>query len=203
MRQSDLLVVAHHLGTQPPLDPVPSCVVLLELAGEGDLIDQLAAVFDAIGDRIRASAVATDDLDRARLWRWREAHPEAAAALGLVHKADVSLPLPSLARFAAEVDGVVAGGAPASTVLLYGHLGDGNLHVNVVGPEAGDEAVLDAVYELVLLHGGSVSAEHGIGVAKRHWLERQRGAAAVAAMRAIKEACDPDGILNPGVLLPD
>jgi FAD/FMN-containing dehydrogenase len=83
---------------------------------------------------------------------------------------------------------------------VYGHVGDGNVHVNILGPAPDDEAVDDAVLELVLELGGSVSAEHGIGVAKVEWLVRDRGADAVAAMRAIKRAWDPAGILNPGVL---
>ena len=74
--------------------------------------------------------------------------------------------------------------------------------MNIVGPAADDDRPVDAVLDLVLELGGSVSAEHGIGMAKRAWLVRQRGEAAVAAMRAIKAALDPDGILNPRVLLP-
>ena len=95
-----------------------------------------------------------------------------------------------------------SGVAPGSTTLVYGHLADGNLHVNIVGPPPDDDRPVDAVLDLVLELGGSVSAEHGIGTAKREWLVRQRGEAAVAAMRAIKAALDPDGILNPRVLLP-
>ena len=72
------------------------------------------------------------------------------------------------------------------------------MHVNVVGPAADDDAVDDAVLGLVVDRGGSISAEHGIGVAKKAWLARDRSAAEVAAMRAIKQALDPDGILNPG-----
>jgi FAD/FMN-containing dehydrogenase len=85
---------------------------------------------------------------------------------------------------------------------VYGHLADGNLHVNTIGPAADDDRAMQAVFELVLQLGGSVSAEHGIGVAKRAWLVRQRGEEAVAAMAALKRALDPDGVLNPGVLLP-
>ncbi len=92
--------------------------------------------------------------------------------------------------------------APGSTTLVYGHAGDGNVHVNVVGPRPDDDSVVDAVLAAVLERGGSVSAEHGIGVAKRAWLVRQRGEVAVTAMRAIKSALDPDSICNPGVLLP-
>jgi FAD/FMN-containing dehydrogenase len=79
-------------------------------------------------------------------------------------------------------------------------VGDGNLHVNVLGPDPDDEAVDDAVLGLAIASGGAVSAEHGIGVAKVGWLERDRGPADVAAMRAIKRALDPENLLNPGVL---
>ena len=86
---------------------------------------------------------------------------------------------------------VVSAVDPAARTIVYGHLGDGNLHVNVIGPDPDDEAVDDAVLGLVLELGGSVSAEHGIGVAKVDWLVRDRGEAAVGAMRAIKAAWDP------------
>ncbi len=89
---------------------------------------------------------------------------------------------------------------PAARTISYGHIADGNVHVNVLGPVPDDHAVDDAVLELVLELGGSVSAEHGIGVAKVDWLVRDRGEAVVRAMRALKHAWDPSGILNPGVL---
>jgi FAD/FMN-containing dehydrogenase len=146
--------------------------------------------------------VTDDAAAMARLWRWREAHSAAAAAIGLVHKADVTVPLRALAAVVHAIPELVTSVAPGATTLVYGHLGDGNLHVNIVGPTAEDERAVDAVLSLVLDHGGSVSAEHGIGVAKRLWLERQRGRAAVATMRAIKDALDPDRVCNPGVLLP-
>lgn len=196
-------VVAQHLEQPVPLDPVPACALLVELAGDADqLLDELAAGLDLLGSSVLSSAAADDAAGVARLWRWREAHTEAAAALGLVHKADVTLPLGALAAFVAEVAPAVQAVARGATTLVYGHLADGNLHVNVVGPPPDDDRPVDAVLDLVLRHGGSVSAEHGIGSAKRGWLVRQRGAAAVDAMRAVKAALDPDGILNPGVLLP-
>jgi FAD/FMN-containing dehydrogenase len=198
-----LRTVSHHLELSPPLDPEPACALLVELAGEPDrLLDELAAGLDDLGAAVVSSAAADDPTGVARLWRWREAHPEAAAALGVVHKADVTLPLTTMAAFVAQVDGVVEAVAPGATVLVYGHLADGNLHVNIIGPAADDDRPVDAVLDLARRQRGSVSAEHGIGSAKRGWLVRQRGEAAVAAMRAIKAALDPDGILNPGVLLP-
>lgn len=197
-----LRAVADHLGLTPPLLPVPACAVLVEVAGDVDPLPDLAATVDALGAAVTASAVAGDEAAVARLWQWREAHSTAAAALGTVHKADVTVPLAAMAAFVDDVPRLVATADPSAVVLVYGHLADGNVHVNVVGPADDDERAIDRVLDAVLAVGGSVSAEHGVGVAKRRWMERQRGTAAVDAMRSIKAALDPDGILNPGVLLP-
>jgi FAD/FMN-containing dehydrogenase len=194
-------VVAEHIGVPLPFSAAPPAVLLVEVVGD-DPLPELGSLLESLAIDEQDAVVGADERTAAGLWRWREAHPEAAAAHGVVHKADVTLPAGALADFAAEVAGAVDAVAPGSLVLVYGHLADGNLHVNIVGPDASDERPVDAVLELVLRHHGSVSAEHGIGIAKRHWLERQRGAEAVAAMRALKAAWDPDGILNPGVLLP-
>jgi FAD/FMN-containing dehydrogenase len=97
----------------------------------------------------------------------------------------------------------VAGAAPGARTIIYGHLGDGNLHVNVLGPEPHDERVDEAVLELVGEFGGSISAEHGVGVAKRRWLHLTRSPDEIDVMAAVKHALDPHGILNPGVLLPE
>jgi FAD/FMN-containing dehydrogenase len=87
-------------------------------------------------------------------------------------------------------------------VVLFGHVADGNVHVNVVGPGPDDDAVDEAVLQLVVERGGSISAEHGIGRAKVRWLHLARSPAELAAYRAIKGALDPAGILNPHVLIP-
>jgi FAD/FMN-containing dehydrogenase len=181
--------------------PGAAAYLLVEVGSATDPLPALAgAVEGAAG--VLGSAVATDEGDRRRLWRWREAHSEAGAPLGVVHKLDVTLPAAELAGFCAEVEARVLEARPGATVLLFGHVGDGNVHVNVVGPPAGDEEVDDLVLGLVVERGGSISAEHGIGTLKRRWLARDRSAAEVAAMAAIKRALDPDGVLNPGVLLP-
>jgi FAD/FMN-containing dehydrogenase len=96
----------------------------------------------------------------------------------------------------------VAAVVPAARVHVYGHVADGNLHVNVLGPGPLDDGVDDAVLRLAIELGGTISAEHGIGVAKVAWLSLVRGADDTAAMAAIKRALDPRGILNPGVLFP-
>lgn len=193
--------VGDHLGRDAPLDPLPGWVLLVEVAGEEGLADRLGGVLAALPG-VTASAVAVDGPAQRQLWRWRDAHSEAAAGLGLVHKADVTVPVVGMARFLTSVRSVVDAACPGAPTLLFGHLGDGNVHVNVIGSDGGPERALDRVFELVLELGGSVSAEHGIGAAKRAWLLRQRGPVAVGAMRAIKHALDPAGILNPNVLLP-
>ena len=101
------------------------------------------------------------------------------------------MPLHQLDRFLEQVPEAVAA-AGGERAILFGHLGDGNVHVNVLGPDPDDLRVDDAVLELALGCGGTISAEHGVGVAKAQWLERARGAEEVAAMRSIKRALDPD-----------
>ncbi|HEX8580869.1 MAG TPA: FAD-linked oxidase C-terminal domain-containing protein, partial [Acidimicrobiales bacterium] len=153
-------------------------------------------------DGVADVAVAADGPRRARLWRYREAHTEAINLIGPPHKLDVALPLAHLAEFAAEVPAAVARVAPSARTWVFGHAADGNLHVNVTGVAPGDDAVDEAVVRLTLAMGGSTGAEHGVGTAKRRWLALDRSPADLAAMRAVKAALDPAGILNPNVLLP-
>ncbi|HSD78982.1 MAG TPA: FAD-linked oxidase C-terminal domain-containing protein, partial [Solirubrobacteraceae bacterium] len=148
------------------------------------------------------AVVADDTAQRERLWRYREAHTEAIAAAGVPHKLDVGVPLARLAEFAGRVPGAVEEAFPGARAILFGHLGDGNVHVNVLGPPPEDEAVDEAVLRLAAACGGTISAEHGVGVAKARWLGLVRGEGELRAMRAIKDALDPAGILNPGAVLP-
>ncbi len=141
--------------------------------------------------------------ERAGLWRYREGHTRAVNTLGAPHKFDVTLPPPALAEFMHAVAPVVEAAAPVPVrTWMWGHAADGNVHVNVTGLAPEEERVDEAVLRLVAALGGSISAEHGIGRAKRAWLGLNRSDAEVAAFRAIKRALDPDGILNPNVLLP-
>jgi FAD/FMN-containing dehydrogenase len=142
-----------------------------------------------------------EDVDAAvdeRLWAYRERHTEAIATLGVPHKLDVALPLTRVGEFLAALPAAVA----PHDVHVFGHLAMGNLHVNVVGPALDDDSVDERVLRLAAGLGGSIAAEHGIGVAKTAWLGLTRGPAELDAMRAIKTALDPRGLLNPGVLLP-
>jgi FAD/FMN-containing dehydrogenase len=188
-----MALVCEHLGVARPLAPAPA-YLLVEWVGSVEALEA-ADVVDAV--------VADDDARRAGLWRYREAHTEAVNALGVPHKLDVTLPLPELSSFVDDVRAAVAAVAPGARVVLFGHVADGNIHVNVVGPPAEDEAVDDTVLRLVAERGGSISAEHGIGTAKKHWLHLARSDAEIAAFRALKRALDPTGILNPNVLLPE
>ena len=201
MTGPSLRLVADYLDTRPPVAADAAAFLLVEVGGPGDGLDELAALVEG-GDGVLDAAVATERPDRAGLWRWRAAHSEAGARWGVVHKLDVTLPAAEMARFCTDVVARVEAAYPDARTLLFGHVGDGNVHVNVVGPPADDEAVDDLVLGLVVERGGSISAEHGIGTLKRRWLARDRSPAEVAAMRAVKHALDPDGILNPGALLP-
>jgi FAD/FMN-containing dehydrogenase len=175
--------------------------VVAECAAAADPVQELA---DALEDApVLDVAVADDTARRRALWMYREAHNEAIAAAGIPHKLDVTVQLADITAFESRVRAAVAEAAPGARTIIYGHLGDGNLHVNVLGPEPQDERVDEAVLELVGEFGGSISAEHGVGVAKRRWLHLTRSPDEIDVMAAVKHALDPHGILNPGVLLPE
>jgi FAD/FMN-containing dehydrogenase len=166
--------------------------------------DPLPAMADAIRSvaAVADVAVATDASRRARLWRYRESHTEAINTLGAPHKLDVTLPSPLLAAFIDDVPDIVKDADPLAETWLFGHAGDGNVHVNVTGVAPDDPTVDDRVLRHVAALGGSISAEHGIGAAKRAWLHLNRSGAELNAFRHLKRALDPSGIMNPNVLLP-
>ncbi len=194
-------LVCAHASVPPPFSKHPGCYVLVETAARRDESAELSAVLAGI-EAVEDSAIATDAAGRDRLWAYRERHTEAISAEGIPHKLDVTLPLSNLPEFEGRVRAVIRAVRPDARPILFGHAGDGNLHVNILGLEPDDEVADDAVLRLVAELGGSISAEHGIGIAKRPWIELTRSKADIAAMRAIKKALDPSGILNPGVILP-
>ncbi|MCU1456314.1 MAG: linked oxidase domain protein [Actinomycetia bacterium] len=201
---ADGVTLTHEYNRLPlPLPGPPPVVLLVEVA---DAAGTRSRLFDALGALVAddpdvlATAVADDELGARRLWRTREDHTEAINAAGIPHKLDVTLPTANLAPFADEVRALVTSLAPAARLVLFGHVGDGNLHVNLLGLVPDDDSVDHAVLDLVARLGGSISAEHGIGVAKRADLPLTRTGAEIATMRAIKAALDPTGRLNPGVI---
>lgn len=172
----------------------PGHLLLIELGGVDD---------EAVAELARRAVdvvVGADRRAQEQLWELRHRVAEAARRTGVVHKLDLQLPLRRMAAFLDALDGTVAQARPTATALVFGHVLDGNVHVNLVGAPADDVALLDAVVELALGHGGHPSAEHGIGVAKNRWLASTRSAGDLLAMRQLRDALDPDRVLNPRVL---
>jgi FAD/FMN-containing dehydrogenase len=189
--EEGLQLVLDHASLAHPFGGVAAgAYLLLETSDSAEAL--AAAVEDAL--------FSEDAAGRERLWQYRERHTEAINAAGVPHKLDVSLPIGRIAEFEERCMALVGDRA---RVVLYGHLGDGNLHVNLLGPAPDDETLDEAVLRLVIEMDGSISAEHGIGRAKAGLLPLDRSAGDLAAMRAIKRALDPAGILNPGVLFKD
>ena len=197
-----LALVREQAGLAPPFADDHPAFVLVECAGHTDPSDDLlTALEESVG--VRDATVATDARARHALWAYRESHTEAINAAGVPVKLDVAVPLPALAEAVDALPGAVAGAAPSARTILFGHVNEGNLHVNVLNAVDEAEAVSDAVLKVVASFGGSISAEHGVGRAKRDWLHLSRSAEEIAMMRSIKNALDPRGLLNPEVLLPD
>ncbi len=191
------LVMAHTRGEAPFRDRHPR-YLLIECGAATDPTEELVSAIAGLDSR--DAVVASDEGGRHRLWNLREGHTESINAAGVPHKLDVSVPIGRIGEYDVAVREAIRRVAPAARTFIYGHVGDGNLHVNVLGPDPDDEAVDDAILALAIEFGGAVSAEHGIGVAKVRWLAADRGEADVATMRAIKRALDPGNVLNPGVL---
>jgi FAD/FMN-containing dehydrogenase len=185
-------MLTEHAGLVPPLQaPV---YLLLEAAGPGAAEDLATLAGDL------PVAVGVSAAERARLWAYRERMPEAAGFLGVPLKLDVSVPAARWVRLAAEVTGVLRGVDPGATVIIYGHVADGNVHVNVVPAASADGRHEEAVFGLVVSLGGSVSAEHGIGALKAPWFPLVRSDAERELFTRIRSAFDLAGILNPHVL---
>jgi FAD/FMN-containing dehydrogenase len=194
--QAGLEILATRAGLTPPLPRPSSAYLLLDATGPGAL-DDLA---DVIGER--EAAVGETAEDRRRLWSYRERHPEAAGFLGVPIKLDVSVPAAQWTRLAGEAASAVTDVDPGARVITFGHVADGNAHINIVpGPDTpADGRHEDAVFTLVASLGGSISAEHGIGALKARWLDLARTPAEQALFARIRHALDPAGTLNPYVL---
>ncbi|WP_419864529.1 FAD-binding oxidoreductase [Candidatus Poriferisodalis sp.] len=209
-----MTLVSRHLGVAPPVGSLGGdshrsrdgggAWLIAEAAARTDPSDELGTAVEELTDLVVDAAVALDPASRQRLWAFRENVTEAISAAGIPHKLDVTLPAARLAEFVDGVPDVIRTADFDAQPLLFGHLGDGNVHVNVLGPDGTEpsEDVDDAVLRYVAELGGSISAEHGIGTAKLSQLHLNRSEAELAAFGAIKRALDPAGLLNPNVLLP-
>jgi FAD/FMN-containing dehydrogenase len=191
-------LAAEHLDLAPPVSG--DWLLLVELAGDIDPTDRLAAALDD-APLYEPPAVGVDSVAQQRLWQLREAMAEVVGLFGPPVKFDISLPLSAVASFAADAAHLVSCHAPEAIPLLFGHVGEGNLHLNVLRCDAECEARLYApMMELIAAHGGNVSSEHGVGSRKRAYLGMSRESGDIAAMRTVKAALDPTGYLNPAVL---
>ena len=201
-------VLAH--GAQPPFGEVHPYYVVAEFAADdagqaGALAAfehclELALVVDGV--------ISQSDAQSAQLWQLREGITESLARYQ-PYKNDVSVRISAMPAFLAETTALLAQGYPQYEVVWFGHIGDGNLHINVLKPDNVDtaefvrecESVTRLLVEVLARHGGSISAEHGIGLVKKPYLEGTRSQPEIALMRGIREVFDPNGIMNPGKLL--
>jgi FAD/FMN-containing dehydrogenase len=202
-----LQLVLKHERLSRPFDRPHPLYLLFDLSDDDGRADAFAELTELLGgiDCVREEIVVSTAAERRRLWELRELQTEAVSAEGIPVKLDVALPLNQLSTFERRLAGVVRSVARHAVPILFGHIAEGNVHVNLLNAleEDADGAVMEAVLDLVASLGGSISAEHGIGLANRRWLTLTRSSADLAAMRAIKQALDPDTILSPGRMLPD
>jgi FAD/FMN-containing dehydrogenase len=195
-----------HRGLGPPLDARPSCYVLLEAEARdpAELEPWLASLFER--GLVVDGTMAQNGSQAAALWALREGISESLSATGLPHKNDVALPVAALEAFCAELESTFEKAYPDWEICLFGHIGDGNLHVNVMKPEGLSREAFwqktsqadHAIFSLVRRHRGSISAEHGIGLLKKPYLGYSRSDDEIALFRSLKAAFDPRGVLNPG-----
>lgn len=191
-------LTAEHLGVGAPVDG--AWQLLIELAGDGEQTERLADALEGT-DICGEPAVGVDTNAQQRLWQVRESVAEVLGLFGPPLKFDVSLPLSAIQDFAEAAAGLIAGHAPEAIPVLFGHIGEGNLHLNVLRCGLDAEAALYAgMMALIADSGGNVSSEHGVGSRKRDYVAMSRTEADITAMRTVKAAFDPDGYLNPAVL---
>ena len=209
------LVLRHIPGTALPLAEAAPHYVLVELAtsrpGAG-LRDAMEAVLgQAMEDGLVLDAALADSgAQRAALWRLREEHAEAQKREGANVKNDVSVPVSCVPDLIARATAACEALIPGIRPVPFGHLGDGNIHFNLEQPAGWTAAdflarshdIMDTVNAVVQDLGGSFSAEHGVGMLKPYMMPGWRGGAELDAMRRIKAALDPQGIMNPGKVLP-
>ncbi|GAP35590.1 FAD-binding oxidoreductase [Piscinibacter sakaiensis] len=215
MNDASLALVRRHFPALPkPLPPSPWAVLLEQSDTEGEshartLFEDLLGA--ALEDGVISDAAVAENLEQSRaMWHLRESIPLAQAEEGPNVKHDISVPVSRIPAFVAATDAALSAAYPGVCLIDFGHLGDGNLHYNVQAPAGADgaaflreheKAINRQVYDAVRAHGGSISAEHGIGLLKRDVLPDYKSPVALALMARIKQALDPQGLLNPGRVL--
>lgn len=212
-------VIEHVPNTRAPLAQLAPWNALIEFdlssSGEGGRAQLEAALGDLMTDgtiQIHDAAIAQNEAQARDFWRIRETIPEAERAAGFPIAFDISVPINAMPDFMLSAAEACTARFAGTTATSYGHLGDGNVHFHVRAPadiadragwlKTSGEEIRHYVHDLVVAAGGSISAEHGIGQSKRAELGRLSSPARIMALRAIKAALDPHGIMNPGKLIP-
>ncbi|MFI8716543.1 FAD-binding oxidoreductase [Stenotrophomonas sp. NPDC077464] len=199
-------VLAH--GAQAPFAEVHPFYVVTEFAADDEAQEAAAmAAFETCMEQgwVSDGVISTSDAQAAQLWRLREGITEAVARYK-PYKNDVSVRISAMPAFMARTQALIGDAYPHFDVVWFGHIGDGNLHINVLKPDATDDAqflqqcehVTKLLAQVLKEFEGSISAEHGIGLVKKGYLDSTRGEAEIALMKAVKRAFDPQGLLNPG-----
>jgi FAD/FMN-containing dehydrogenase len=208
------LVRRHFPQLAQPLGAAPWTALLEQSDSEDEehATRRFEALLEAALERgLIADAALASNLEQAHtMWHLRESIPLAQSQEGLNIKHDIALPVSRIPSFVASTDAALQRVVPGLRMVDFGHLGDGNLHYNVQAPQGvaaadflrdHEKAINALVYEAVMAHGGSISAEHGIGALKRDALVLHKSPVALQLMRSIKQALDPRGTFNPGRLL--
>tara|TARA_R110002110_G_scaffold79145_5_gene207050 strand:+ start:1994 stop:3406 length:1413 start_codon:yes stop_codon:yes gene_type:complete len=204
-------VLRHIEGTSDPLDDVSPWYVLIEMTAgmaQAHLGETMEAALEEALERglVTDAAIARSETQRGDFWRLRETLPDVQRAEGGSIKHDVSVPVSGMATFIARAGAAVSARLPGVRLVPFGHIGDGNVHFNLSQPDGMDKAAFLAlwgemnaiVHGIVREMGGSISAEHGVGKLKRDEIAATKSPVEMTAMRALKHALDPKGILNPG-----
>ena len=206
--------VKHTEGARNPLAATYPWYTLIDVS-TSDSQESADAMITALLEEafeqglVEDAVIAKSEAEIAELWHMRETMSEAQKPEGGSIKHDVSVPVSSVPAFLHEADAAVMAAVPGARICAFGHLGDGNIHYNISQPEGADKAaflsrwgeVNAIVHAIVLAHGGSISAEHGIGRLKRDELARIREPIEIELMQRIKKAFDPAGIMNPDKVL--
>ncbi len=201
--------VRRHRSVATPLSAASDYYVLLEVErGEAEALEAWTAKLFERG-LVTDGTLAQHARQAADLWALREGISESLTATGLPHKNDIALPIHALEGFCAELEAFFEAKYPGWEIALFGHIGDGNLHVNVMKPDGLDRAEFarrtkdadHAIFALVKKHAGSISAEHGIGLLKKDYLAYSRSLGEMALMKGIKRLLDPGNLMNPGKVI--
>jgi glycolate oxidase subunit GlcD len=204
--------VKEHLGVPSPFSEPSDYYVLMEYEIKEDTDeDKLFSILEDItnAELILDGSIAQNSRQNETFWKYREGISESLSLHDTVHKNDISLPLHNMEAFIQEMELLLSGKYPGFQIALFGHVGDGNLHLNILKPQEMDDkefftkckSVDPDMFQLIQKYHGSISAEHGIGLLKKDFLKFSRSEDEIRSMQKIKSIFDPNGILNPGKIL--